>query len=92
MSRTYSVAQARSHLSLLLGEVERGNAVSITRRGKSVAVVVSPRQYKRLTGGAGGFRALYDAWCVTVDDDDRDLPAGFFRQLRDRSRGREDRP
>tara|TARA_R110002124_G_scaffold252627_1_gene418017 strand:+ start:760 stop:1005 length:246 start_codon:yes stop_codon:yes gene_type:complete len=38
---TYTVAQARDNLSKILAAAERGEPVSITRRGKIVADVVA---------------------------------------------------
>lgn len=43
--KTATVANAKSHLSALLAEVEAGGGVIITRRGKPVArLVAEPRQ------------------------------------------------
>lgn len=88
MSRTYTVAQARNRLPQLLHEVEQGEAVSITRRGRPVAVVMSRRQFVKLRGESRGFRAAYDAWRATIDARDLDLPREYFRGLRDRTHGR----
>ena len=40
MMRTTTVADAKSHLSALLAEVEAGQGFVITRRGKPVASIV----------------------------------------------------
>lgn len=37
----YSIAEAKAHLSALIEKVERGEAVTLTKRGKSVARIVS---------------------------------------------------
>lgn len=37
----YSIAQAKAHLSALVEQVARGEAVTLTRRGKPVARIVS---------------------------------------------------
>lgn len=37
----YSIAQAKAHLSALIEQVERGEAVTLTKRGKPVARIVS---------------------------------------------------
>ncbi len=44
-----SIREAKSSLTRLLREVEKGRAVRLTQRGKPVAVLLSERQYKRLT-------------------------------------------
>lgn len=43
-----SVARARNALTQLIYEAESGEVVHITRRGKSVAVLVSRKEYERL--------------------------------------------
>lgn len=44
-----SIREAKSSLTRLLREVEKGRTVRLTRRGKPVAVLLSERQYERLT-------------------------------------------
>jgi prevent-host-death family protein len=45
-----SVKDARSQLSRLLDRIEQGEVVIITRRGKKVAKLVSPKERQRLPG------------------------------------------
>jgi len=47
MSQT-SIAEAKTQLTRLIHQVERGEAVHITRRGKPVAVLLSEDKYRRL--------------------------------------------
>ena len=49
---TINAREARSHLSKLLTEAERGGVISITRRGREVARIVPPE--------ASGERGLPD--------------------------------
>ena len=42
-----SIAEAHNHLSSLLKQVEKG-PISITRRGKTVGVIISPEEYESL--------------------------------------------
>lgn len=58
--KTVSVAEARNRLTELLREVERGVPLAISRRGRSVAVVISDSEYERLRSAAGG--ADFSAW------------------------------
>ena len=37
----YSIAEAKAHLSALIEQVERGEAVTLTKRGKPIARIVS---------------------------------------------------
>ncbi len=43
-----SIAEAHNHLSSLLKQVENG-PISITRRGKTVGVIISPAEYESLS-------------------------------------------
>lgn len=43
-----SIADAKTQLTRLIHQVERGEAVHITRRGKPVAVLLSEDEYARL--------------------------------------------
>ena len=49
-----SIRNAKSSLTSLLREVEKGRAIRLTRRGKPVAVLLSERQYERMTAKAIG--------------------------------------
>ena len=44
MVKKYSIAEARTHLPTIIDEAEAGLEIELTRRGKPVAVIVSPRQ------------------------------------------------
>jgi len=50
MSET-SIAEAKTQLTRLIHQVEQGEAVHITRRGKPVAVLLSEDEYARLRQG-----------------------------------------
>ncbi len=58
--KTVSIAEAKNRLTELLREVERGTPVAISRRGRSVAVVIADGEYERLRSAAGG--ADFSAW------------------------------
>ncbi len=46
-----SIADAKTQFPRLVHQAERGEAVHITRRGKSVAVLLSEHEYARLRQG-----------------------------------------
>lgn len=48
MDKTYSIAEARNDLSNVVREAEAGRPVTISRRGRPVAVVVSAADYSRI--------------------------------------------
>ncbi len=50
MSET-SIAEAKTQLTRLIHQAERGETVHITRRGKPVAVLLSEDEYARLRQG-----------------------------------------
>ena len=53
-----SIAEAHNHLSSLLKKVKDG-PILITRRGKTVGVIVSPEEYERLRR-VGAYLQLLD--------------------------------
>ena len=48
---TYSIAEAPDQLSRVVHQAEEDGPVELTRRGKTVAVVVSADDCERLAGG-----------------------------------------
>jgi prevent-host-death family protein len=89
MAQRYSIAEARSNLPTIVDEVEAGQEVELTRRGKPVAVVVSLREFERLRGKRGNFGAAYESFLQEHDLNESGLDKGFATSVRDRSRGRE---
>ena len=89
MAKRYSVADARKHLPELLDHVEGGRTVEITRRGSPVAVVLPVAEYRRTHGRAAPFERALAVWRARFTEADRDLPDGFFDELRERSGGRD---
>jgi prevent-host-death family protein len=88
-----SIREAKSSLTSLLREVEKGRAVRLTRRGKAVAVLLSERQYERLAATRkpdrdflrflhGWRREMIAKGLPFLSDDE-------LTALRDRSPGRE---
>lgn len=85
MDKTYSIAEARNDLSGVVREAEAGRPVTLSRRGRPVAVVVSAEAFSRLAGrhcslaeAIDGFRHEYS----------RDLDNGEWAPPRDASPGR----
>jgi prevent-host-death family protein len=88
--RKYSIAEARNSLPKLVKEAEAGREVSLTRRGRPVAVLVGQIDYERLASGPRNFWNTYQDFRREVD-----LPAlaidpeAVFGPARDRSKGRD---
>jgi len=48
VSKSYSIAEARDQLTSLIRRAEEGETVTVTRRGKPVARVLSEEAYRKL--------------------------------------------
>ncbi len=57
----FSIAQAKSRFAQLVYQVESGQAVRITRRGRPVAVMLSETEYERLAAPREGLFAFTSA-------------------------------
>jgi prevent-host-death family protein len=88
MSKSYSVADARAHLPEILDEVEAGKDVQLTRRGRPVALVLSPERYEMLCSEHTNFGDAYHAFLSRHTAEEVGLEPGFFDSLRDREPGR----
>jgi prevent-host-death family protein len=50
VNNSYSVAEARDQLTSLIRRAESGEAVTVTRRGKPVARIISEDAYRKIVG------------------------------------------
>lgn len=90
MQKQFSIAEAKNRLPALVHIADEGTPIELTRRGKSVAVIISKHDYELLTRTREGFwtaltnfrQNLLQEECTISDDD--------FAGLRDRSSGREE--
>ena len=62
MPKQLSVAEARNQFASLIHETERSGPVEVTRRGQPVAVIVSIREFRKLTVRKGDFWTAYQKW------------------------------
>jgi prevent-host-death family protein len=88
MSKSYSVADARAHLPDILDDVEAGKEVQLTRRGRLVALVLSPERYEMLRSEPTNFGDAYRAFLGRHTAEEIGLDAGSSDSLRDRGPGR----
>jgi prevent-host-death family protein len=88
MAQRYAIAEARLKLSTIVDEVEAGQAVQLTRSGKSVAVVLSVSDFEGLRRRRGNFGAAYEAFLREHALNESGLERNFAASVRDRSRGR----
>ncbi len=89
MSRRYSIAEARHDLAAIVHELEGCDLIELTRRGEPVAVMLSLREYRRLTAGKEKFWEAYLAFRETVDLSLLVIEPEVFGEVRDPSPGRE---
>jgi prevent-host-death family protein len=88
MARSYSVADARAHLPDILDDVEAGKEVQLTRRGRPVALVLSPQRYEMLRSGHTTFADAYRAFLTRHAPAEIGLEPSFFGSLRAQDPGR----
>ncbi len=89
MTRTASIAQARNQLPALVHSAEAGQSIVLTRRGKTVAVLLSIAEFERMQrGGHGDFWQALETFRAQEDLNGLDLPAALTG-LRDTGAGRE---
>ena len=89
MASTYSIAEAKNRLPRLVHDVEEGATVTLTRRGKPVAVLISCTELQRLQGLGTSFseafkelRKRFDLAKLAID------PAEVFERSSQPSGGR----
>ncbi len=74
--KSFSIAEAKSHLAQLVHQVEAGPPVELTRRGQAVAMVVSIRDYQRFTprhdvwDAVRKLRESYDLEALDIEPDE----------------------
>ena len=89
MPKSFSIAEARHDLAALIHQLDHQPRIQLTRRGKPVAVLLSVREYSRLTTQTQGFWAAYSAFAAATDLRQLDIEPQLFEDGRDRSPGRE---
>lgn len=88
MSNRYSIAEARSRLPTIIDQAESGVEVELTRRGRPVAVVVSRREFERLSGKRQDFGNAYRKFVKQFPLGELGVDDGFSATTRDRTGGR----
>ncbi len=88
-TQSFSIAEARHNLAAVVHQLEHQSRIQLTRRGKPVAVLLSLREYDRLTIGTQDFWGMYATFTATVDLPGLAIDPQLFTEGRDRSTGRE---
>ena len=68
--KAYPVASAKTHLSEIIRDAERGEVIALTRRGEPVARVISEADFRRLDALRAPARKLnlYEAIAKFLDE------------------------
>ncbi len=85
----YSIADAKNHLPRLVHKAEKGAPIELTRHGRPVAVILSRREYERLSTGKPRFGAALARFFERYPPGSEGVDAEFIDSLRDRSPGRD---
>ena len=89
MNKQFSIAEAKNRLPALVHSTDEGVAIELTRRGKPVAVLISIRDYERLTRQQEGFWSALESFRRRQPESQESvITDADFSGLRDRSPGR----
>ncbi len=88
MSEQYSIAAARHNLAALVRKLEKQPLIQITRRGKTVAVLLSLQEYERLGAERSGFWRAYSNFLQAVNLEELKIEPEVFEDVRSREPGR----
>jgi antitoxin Phd len=90
MASNYSIAEARNRLPRLVHDVEKGATVTLTRRGKAVAVLISCAELQRIQGQGTSFSDAYEEMRKRFDLEKLAIdPVEVFERSSQPSGGRE---
>jgi antitoxin Phd len=89
MQEQFSIVEAKNKLPSIIHYVEKGPFIKLTRRGKAVAVLLSIKEYERLSHGYSGFWEALSIFRQNITDEEIDISDKDFEGLRDIDAGRE---
>lgn len=89
MTKIRSIADARKNLPRLIRDAESGEAIELTRRGESVAVLISRQEYERLHSPIRRFSEAWDTFIGEIDLAELEIdPSEVFDRVRASDAGR----
>ena len=89
MTDQYTIAEAKNRLPALVHSVESGPAVTLTRHGRPVAVLLSLREYERLNRKKGdGYWHTLATLRQVMEREDAFISDDDLSNLRDMTPGR----
>jgi antitoxin Phd len=89
MERQYSIAEARNNLPSIVHDVQKGQSVELTRRGKPVAMIVSIEEYQRMKPRKRDWVDAIEEWRSRTDFEALGITGHEFDDVRDKSPGRD---
>lgn len=89
MDKQYTIADAKNKLPSLIHSVETGQEVKLTRHGKPVAVLLSIKDYERLSRKREGYWHALSSFRSHLERENVLIGSEDFESLRDKSSGRE---
>lgn len=89
MSHEYSIAYAKDHLTEAVRAAETGQPVTLTRRGRPVAVLLSVARYFELQAARPDFWEVADGIRRAAARDGVEFLEADFAGLRDQTPGRD---
>jgi prevent-host-death family protein len=89
MEKRYAIVDAKNKLPALVHSVETGQPVKLTRHGKPVAVLLSIKDYERLSCKREGYWRALRSFRSLMESERVFLGSRDFENLRDNSSGRE---
>ena len=89
MAIRYSIASARNQFAAIVHAVEEEKEIELTRRGETVAILLSVGEYERLHAPKKNFWDAYRDFRNRIDLLQLEIQADLFANVREGSAGRE---
>jgi prevent-host-death family protein len=89
MENQYTIADAKNKLPAIIHSVETGQAVKLTRHGRPVAILMSIKDYQRISLKKEGYWSALGSWRKNVEKEGIVITGEEFENIRDYSLGRE---
>jgi len=89
MTKRHSIAEACQNLAAVVLELGRRARIELARRAKPAAVMLSMREFERVSAHRSPFWDAYEAFRESVNLSQLGIEPTVFEGVRDRSPGRE---
>ncbi len=89
MHHQYSIANAKNSLSRIVHKAEEGETVHLTRRGKLVAVLLSAKEFQKLSKKQSSPADALQQFLSNKNYNDVDIEPTVFSGLRVKNSGRD---